>query len=76
MIKEKLLILESKKSELETARSKSSFIDKAKYKILKITESKKSLEKDITLLNQHMAGLKEQSFKLSPFQNIYLKKAR
>ncbi|MEK6888766.1 MAG: AAA family ATPase [Nanoarchaeota archaeon] len=73
-IKERLSILELKKSELEIARSKFSFIEKAMARTQKIQDLKKSLQKDIALLNQHISGLKEQSLKLAPFQNIHLKK--
>jgi exonuclease SbcC len=59
--------LEENKSALEIIRTKFEYVQKSRAKLLEVEKSLVSLNKDVSLLAKHNAGLKENILKFSTF---------
>jgi len=69
--KEFLTGLEEKKLESEILKSKTEFLERSRHKLKELERKKESLDKDVTILNLHVSGLKEESLRFSKFENLF-----
>ncbi|MEK6927813.1 MAG: SMC family ATPase [Nanoarchaeota archaeon] len=69
-----LLKLEERKLQLESLKSKITYLEKIKVRLVQTLKSIELISKDIILLTQHLSNLKEQAFKLSSLNMQYKKK--
>jgi exonuclease SbcC len=62
---------EERKTVLEIARARSSFMAQARKRLDEIVKNRESLEGDIKLLSAHMDGLKEHILSFSRYTNVF-----